>query len=180
VRSLHRYADRPFDLVIGDSGSQDGSAEMLVRLAYEGWLRVESSRTPRQPRCMAGSVAGDSGCRAHRVFATRTSSFSAVASWATCTAPLKLNAAFVSSALRKGRTYVGHEMRTRTMPRPTAWLMMCHVPSLRPLQTMVREDLRTDGRLSGRSADIRCGSLLYHRAIDAGMCHVGLGWRLPA
>ena len=41
VRSIHRYAGYPFELVVGDGGSQDGSLEMLRHLAARGWLTLQ-------------------------------------------------------------------------------------------------------------------------------------------
>jgi glycosyltransferase involved in cell wall biosynthesis len=41
VRSMRRTAVHPFELVVGDGGSTDGSVEMLERFARSGWLKVE-------------------------------------------------------------------------------------------------------------------------------------------
>jgi glycosyltransferase involved in cell wall biosynthesis len=47
IRSLRRFADHPFELRVGDSGSSDGSVEMLERMAARGWLELETSDEPR-------------------------------------------------------------------------------------------------------------------------------------
>jgi hypothetical protein len=47
VRSLHGFADYPFSLTVGDSGSVDGSAEMLLALQHAGWLRFEQAPRKR-------------------------------------------------------------------------------------------------------------------------------------
>jgi hypothetical protein len=47
IRSLHRFADYPFSLTVGDSGSVDGSAEMLLTLRRAGWLQLELSAKGR-------------------------------------------------------------------------------------------------------------------------------------
>jgi glycosyltransferase involved in cell wall biosynthesis len=39
IRSMRELADYPFELVVGDSGSVDGSLEMLGELLNRGWLR---------------------------------------------------------------------------------------------------------------------------------------------
>jgi glycosyltransferase involved in cell wall biosynthesis len=39
IRSMRELADYPFELVVGDSGSVDGSLEMLAELHDRGWLR---------------------------------------------------------------------------------------------------------------------------------------------
>lgn len=41
VRTAHRFAGHPFDLVVGDSGSTDGSNAMLRRLEAGGWLHLD-------------------------------------------------------------------------------------------------------------------------------------------
>jgi glycosyltransferase involved in cell wall biosynthesis len=41
VRSIHRYAGFPFDLTVGDSGSTDGSLELLADFERAGLLRLE-------------------------------------------------------------------------------------------------------------------------------------------
>ena len=41
IRSMRRYAAYPFELVVGDSGSTDGSLTMLRRLERAGWLSLE-------------------------------------------------------------------------------------------------------------------------------------------
>jgi glycosyltransferase involved in cell wall biosynthesis len=43
LRSMRHFAGRPFDLVVGDSGSTDGSLEMLRSLEQRGWLRLEAA-----------------------------------------------------------------------------------------------------------------------------------------
>lgn len=41
VRSMRHYAGRPFDLLVGDGGSTDGSLPMLRDFEQRGWLRLE-------------------------------------------------------------------------------------------------------------------------------------------
>lgn len=43
IRSMRRYAGRPFDLVVGDAGSTDGSLPMLRAWESLGWLRLEEA-----------------------------------------------------------------------------------------------------------------------------------------
>jgi hypothetical protein len=43
IRSMRHYAGHPFALVVGDSGSTDGSLPMLHRFAERGWLRLEEA-----------------------------------------------------------------------------------------------------------------------------------------
>jgi Glycosyl transferase family 2 len=41
IRSMRHYAGRPFDLVVGDAGSTDGSVELLRDFQARGWLTLE-------------------------------------------------------------------------------------------------------------------------------------------
>jgi hypothetical protein len=48
VRSIHEYAGLPLALTVGDSGSTDGSLEMLQGLRSRGWLELEVAVGGRQ------------------------------------------------------------------------------------------------------------------------------------
>ena len=43
IRSMRHYAGHPFELVVGDAGSTDGSVAMLRGFADRGWLRLEEA-----------------------------------------------------------------------------------------------------------------------------------------
>jgi hypothetical protein len=45
LRSLRRFAGHPFDLVVGDVGSTDGSLDMLRRRERDGWLTLEVAQS---------------------------------------------------------------------------------------------------------------------------------------
>lgn len=47
IRSMRQFAGRPFDLVVGDAGSTDGSLPMLRAWESLGWLRLEEVRGGR-------------------------------------------------------------------------------------------------------------------------------------
>jgi Glycosyl transferase family 2 len=48
VRSMRHYAGHPFELVVGDAGSTDGSVAMLRGFADRGWLRLEEAPDGRK------------------------------------------------------------------------------------------------------------------------------------
>ncbi len=43
IRSMRHFAGQPFELVVGDAGSTDGSIAMLRNFAERGWLRLEEA-----------------------------------------------------------------------------------------------------------------------------------------
>jgi glycosyltransferase involved in cell wall biosynthesis len=47
IRTMRLYADYPFDAIVGDGGSADGSIELLEDLAQRGWITLQrhDSRT---------------------------------------------------------------------------------------------------------------------------------------
>lgn len=48
IRTMRRLAGAPFELVVGDCGSTDGSLEMLERFAAAGWLELEVAPNGRR------------------------------------------------------------------------------------------------------------------------------------
>jgi hypothetical protein len=48
IRSMRATAGRPFDLVVGDCGSTDGSITMLRRFERDGWLDLEVAHGGRR------------------------------------------------------------------------------------------------------------------------------------
>jgi hypothetical protein len=41
IRTMRLHADHPFDAIVGDGGSTDGSVEMLEDFARQGWLTLQ-------------------------------------------------------------------------------------------------------------------------------------------
>lgn len=48
IRSMRHFAGRPFELVVGDCGSTDGSVRMLERLAGRDWLELQMAPNGRR------------------------------------------------------------------------------------------------------------------------------------
>ena len=61
VRSARELAGHPFAMTVGDSGSTDGSVEMLSAFERRGWLSLQ--RAPRGRRHWEWLDAWVSGCR---------------------------------------------------------------------------------------------------------------------
>lgn len=176
VRSLHRFADAPFELVVGDSGSEDGSAEMLEALAADGWLRLERSATP-----LVHSQWLD------RWIATAEEPYvvfcdSDVEFLRGCLADMRrtaerTDATIVSPRLVPGGPYRDDRLTTRVMPRPAPWLMMVHAARVRALSTSYEVVTEPAPEYPEAKRTFDVGALLYQRAVARGMSHVSMGRR---
>jgi GT2 family glycosyltransferase len=177
VRSLHRYADQPFDLLVGDSASTDGSPELLGRLTREGWLGLQTTPAPRRhaewlDRWLASADAD------YVVWCDSDIEFLRPGFLGDMRrAAERERAVIVSPGLLPEGHYEDERLVTHLMPRPTPWLMLVHVPSLRSLQTSYEEVTEPSEAYSEGSRTFDVGGLIYHRAIEAGMRHAGMGWR---
>lgn len=177
VRSLHRFADRPFRLVVGDSDSRDGSSEMLSALERDGWLSLQSSPSPRRHAVWLDEWLANADseyllfCDSDIEFRRR--GFLA----AMLKAARPAGVAIVSPGLLASGPYSDERLVTQLMPRPIPWLMLVHAPSLRSLATSYEEftEPSSDYPQGKRTFDV--GGLLYHRALAAGMTQVSLGRR---
>lgn len=174
VRSLHRHADVPFELVVGDSDSRDGSREMLDQLASEGWLRVEhSAKLMWHAAWLDRWLAAAHG--PYALFCDSDIQFLRGCLGDMRRVAERTGAAVVSPGLQTGGPYRDHRILTRSMPRPSPWLMLVDVPRLRSLNTSyaVVSEPAPEYPEGQRTFDV--GSLLYQRALEAGMTHAGMG-----
>lgn len=171
IRSLHHYAGGPFTLNIGDSDSRDGSAEMLNRLAQEGWLTVESIQAPRLHREWLDHWLQNA--TAERVlFCDSDIEFLRSGFIAALRAT---RAAIVSPELLAAGRYVDSKLTTHLMTRPAPWLTMIDAPSLRSLQTSFAEVTEATEEYPEGKRTFDVGGLLYHRALEAGLTYADLG-----
>lgn len=178
IRSLHRYADRPFALTVGDSGSADGSAERLGELARDGWLTLEVVAQPRRhadwlDRWLAQASADLALLCDSDIQFRRRGVLGTMVDVATRT-----RAAIVSTELLPHDHYEDERRSTHLMPRPAPWLMLIDPAQLRSLDTSYEEHTEAAPEYPEGTRTFDVGGLLYHRAIDAGMTHVELGRRL--
>lgn len=175
VRSIHRFVDQPFELFVGNSGSIDGSAEMLDRLEMDGWLHVEHSPVSRSHTSWLDYWLEDA-VASYIVFCDSDMQFLRKSILADMQrAREKTGAAIVSADLLSERSYIDHEIVTRLMPRPSPWLMMIDVAALRPLHTSYAKvtEITSEYPEGQRTFDV--GGVIYHRALAAGMRHVNMG-----
>jgi glycosyltransferase involved in cell wall biosynthesis len=177
IRSLHRHADQPFDLIVGDSASTDGSRELLGQLARAGWLQLEAISAPRRhaewlDRWLASATSE------YVVWCDSDIEFLRAGILADMRHAARRNdAVIVSPGLLPAGHYEDERLFTHLMPRPTPWLMLVHVASLRALETSYEEVTEPTEAYSEGSRTFDVGALLYHRAVEAGMRHAHLGWR---
>jgi glycosyltransferase involved in cell wall biosynthesis len=136
IRSMREFADHPFALVVGDSGSTDGSLEMLRLFEARGWLSLEVAPEGRghgewldlwHASCTSRlAVFVDSDVEFRRAgWLSRL-----VAAWSGS------GAALVCSEFLAGLTRfvepVGSET-VRAAPRPAPWLLMVDVEQTRSI-----------------------------------------------
>jgi glycosyltransferase involved in cell wall biosynthesis len=176
VRSLHRYADAPFELVVGDSDSRDGSRELLDELEGEGWLRVERATTRRTHAEWLDRWLAEAPGR-HVVFCDSDVQFLGAFLRDMLRVAERTGAAITSPALHPGGAHHNPALLTHLMPRPCPWLMMVDAPRLRTLKTSYEVVTEPSAAHPQGQRTFDVGALLYHRALAAGMSHASMGPR---
>jgi len=176
VRSLHASADHPFRLTVGDSGSRDGSAELLAQLATDGWLELELSRGPRRHSAwLDGWLAGATARRVlfcdSDIEFRRPGLLGEIASLAERT-----GAAIVTSEVLPADHYEDADegITTHLMSRPAPWLMMVDADALRPLQISFEKHTEPCDDYPEGSRTFDVGARLYHEALARGLGHAVL------
>lgn len=136
IRSARRLAGYPFDLVVGDSGSTDGSAEILAGLERSGLIRLQRSDGRRQHwEWLDGWLAE---CEADYAVFLDSDVELLRRGWLR---------ELVAAALREGAVLVGAEAlpegadfvepvggkRVRLASRPSPWVLLADPARLRPV-----------------------------------------------
>lgn len=176
IRSLHRYADVPFHLVVGDSESLDGSREMLQELADEGWLELQTSPTRREH----GHWLDDwlaSARTEYVVFCDSDIQFLRSGVLSALVRAADSGAAIASERVLPGGHYQDWRAPTFVLPRPAPWLLIANAPALRSLDTSFVRTIHLSDQHPEGQMTYDVGARLYERALEAGMRHESLGWR---
>jgi hypothetical protein len=172
IRTMHRYAGHPFQLVVGDSGSDDGSLELFEALQRDGWLELEQSpgrwqhqdwldhwlaTTPvhRALFCDSDVEFRRRGWLAEMVRTADDSSAALVA----------------SEMVMEHRNMIeptgGKLVRARSRPAP--WLMLIDAPAIRALETSFAFYARDNDQLPEGLEIFDVGGWLFHTIQDEGL-----------
>jgi hypothetical protein len=133
---MRRFADRPFQLVVGDSGSSDGSLELLQNFAGRGWLELEIAELQRSHAEWLDHWLAS--CQTRVAVFVDSDVEILRRGWLSVLVGVleRQNAALAAAEfLRECRDFVepvGHK-RVRLAARPAPWLLAVDVAQVRPL-----------------------------------------------
>jgi hypothetical protein len=180
IRSMRRFAGHRFDLVVGDSGSRDGSVAMLERHAAAGWLRLEQAPEGRKhwdwlDRWLAACPTRYA-CFADSDIEYRRDGW--LADMVGVAA--REHAALVCCRLLPRREEFVHPVTGATRPlapRPAAWLFLVDVEQVRGrVDASFRYREEPDPQRPGSLLAYDTGAWYFHQLEAA-----GLGWaEMPA
>lgn len=127
IRTLHRHAGHPFELVVGDGGSTDGSIPMLRRFEREGWLTLQIAEGGRRHAEWLNLWMAECPAR-YAVFVDSDMEFRRTGWLADLVATAeRTGAAMVTSRIQTldDKGHVGSDGAPwRWAPRPTPWLIL--------------------------------------------------------
>lgn len=127
IRSMREFAGMPFELIVGDCGSTDGSLRMLERFAAMGWLNLEVAPNGRRhPEWLERWLAN---CPTKYALFSDSDVEYREHNWMADMLAQATNsgAALVCGRMQQGSECFVHPVtkaERRLAPRPTAWLLM--------------------------------------------------------
>ncbi len=172
IRTIRRYAGHPFELVVGDSGSTDGSLDRLRRFERSGWLRLEVAAEGRRHAEWLDHWLGSCPNR-YAVFVDSDMEFLRGGWLADLVATAERDhAALVTSRIHDDtRGYVDPQgVSVRWAPRPTPWLMLVDVEQVRTIEGAsfgLRK--RDDPERPGAKVSYDTAAFLYGQMLEHGM-----------
>ncbi len=177
VRTMREFAGHPFDLVVGDSGSTDGSLQMLRRLESEGWLVLEVASGGRQHAQWLDSWLESCPCR-FAVFVDSDVEFLA-GRWLRdmVEAAESSGAALVATRIQatEGVPYQHPVTGAERIlaPRPEPWLLLVDVEQVRGVVTCgfgYRDEVDPSARVRKVAYDV--GAAFFRDLRAAGLGYV--------
>jgi hypothetical protein len=134
IRSMRHHAGVPFGLVVGDSGSTDGSLALLERLERQGWLDLQVAPHGRDHSDWLSRWIETCSTR-YALFSDSDVEFRA-RGWLRdmVDAATQSGAALLCGRMQQGSECYIHPVtraERRLAPRPTAWLFMVDVDQVR-------------------------------------------------
>ncbi len=138
IRSMRHFAGHPFELVVGDAGSTDGSVAMLSGFADRGWLRLEEAPDGRKHADWLDRWVDQCATR-HSVFCDSDVEFLG-SGWladivrAATTTPSAADPALVCARMQWPPPEFTHPTTgaiRRLAPRPTPWMLMLDLDQVR-------------------------------------------------
>jgi hypothetical protein len=173
IRSMRHLAGMPFQLVVGDCGSTDGSLPMLERFQQRGWLELQVA--PRG-RGHADWLAGwmRSCTTRYALFSDSDVEFRGTAWLRDMVATAQeRGAALVCGRMQHGSECYVHPVtkaERRLAPRPTAWLLMI---DREQVEGLVEPDFEyhevEDFRAFGGKVAYDTAAWYFKRLCDAGL-----------
>lgn len=134
IRTIHRFAGMPFDLVIGDGGSTDGSLARFRRLERAGWLHLEVAPEGRRHAEWLNVWSQECPAR-YAVFVDSDMQFLRPNWLADLVAEAeRTHAAMVTSRIQRleGDAHTDRSGKPmRWAPRPTPWLIFVDLEQIR-------------------------------------------------
>lgn len=175
VRSMREFAGMPFDLVVGDCGSTDGSLRMLERFERSGWLDLEvATHGRRHPEWLDRWL--DTCPTRYALFSDSDVEYRE-GDWMTdmLEQAVRTGAALVCGRMQHGSECFVHPVtraERRLAPRPTAWLLLIDTEQVRGSVEANFEYVEVE------DFDAFGGKIAYDTAAwyFKKMCDAGLSW----
>lgn len=177
IRSLRRFAGYPFELVVGECGSIDGSIDMLRRFEAAGWLTLDVSRGWPLHHDWIDKWVRSCSAR-YAVFVDSDVEFrgqkwlSNLVSTAQDTHAALVTAEFGEEVEGFVHPISGQVMRLA--PRPALWLMLLDLEQVRDIETSFASIIEERRDLPEGAISYDTGALFFAEMQRRGLKHAVL------
>ena len=173
VRSMRHYAGRPFDLVVGDAGSTDGSVPMLRAWEALGWLELEEAAGGRtHAEWIDGWLAA---CPSRFAVFSDSDVEYREPGWLTdlVDAALDTGSALVCARMLSPHGVYVHPVTGATRQlahRPSPWVLLIDIEQVRSVVSASFESLDVkDLTASGGGTSFDVGAVYFEALVAAGL-----------